>query len=191
MPPENFWNFDETGTKLQHCDEFKHGLKGARQNQTEQHGSGENVTMGLFASLTGQHVGPIFVCTGADTNLANMRRKVVAAGVPDASPLLKRGEGFHGWQVVYPGLGTLLRGIEAFGCTGKRILMLDNHDSHERSAPIARAIADGVVTITLPSHCSSAFASSWGVVKTAAEGLVIFGSRAVGRWNARPCWLST
>jgi hypothetical protein len=30
--------------------------------------------------------------------------------------------------------------------------MLDNHDSHERSAPIARAIADGIVTIALPSH---------------------------------------
>ena len=64
MPPENVWNFDETGTKPQCCDEFKHGLKGAKQNQTGQCGSGENVTMGLFASLTGQHVGPIFCARG-------------------------------------------------------------------------------------------------------------------------------
>jgi hypothetical protein len=40
------------------------------------------------------------------------------------------------------------------GFHGKHILLIDNHDSHERSQPIQVAMKNNVILMTFPSHCT-------------------------------------
>ena len=78
----------------------------------------------------------------------------MAAGMPNASLLLKKGEAPMDGRLFTLVLECFSAELKRLGCTEKHILTLDNHDSHGRSAPIARAIADGIIIITLPSHCT-------------------------------------
>ena len=78
----------------------------------------------------------------------------MAAGMPNASLLLKRGKASMDDRLFTLVLEYFSAELKRLGHAGKHVLTLDNHDSHERSAPIARAIADGAITIALPSHCT-------------------------------------
>jgi hypothetical protein len=40
------------------------------------------------------------------------------------------------------------------GYTGKHILLIDCHDSHERARPLQVAMDKNMVLLTFPSHCT-------------------------------------
>ena len=40
------------------------------------------------------------------------------------------------------------------GFKGQHILMVDNHDSHERSRPIETAMKNNIIIFAFPSHCT-------------------------------------
>jgi hypothetical protein len=60
IPATHFWNFDETGTKVQYARTFLYGLSGSQGNQAEFMGAGEHVTIGATANINGDHLDPVF-----------------------------------------------------------------------------------------------------------------------------------
>jgi hypothetical protein len=152
--PSNIWNFDETAHKIKYSKAFLYGLRGATKNNAESNGLGEHVTVGAFANVAGCFLDPILLFNGADSSKASMQKMVQEAGFENALVLMKRGKASMDDKLFSVLLDWFANCLNERGYTGKHILLVDNHDSHERSQPIQVAMKHNIILITFPSHCT-------------------------------------
>ena len=136
IPAANIWNMDETGTKTQYARSFLYGLRGAHSNQSEQCGRGEHVTIGVTANLEGRFLDPTFLFSGAVSSKSGLTARIKAQGFGNPLVLLKKGKASMDAQLFTEYMEWFAAELQRLGLTGQHILFLDNHDSHERSAPL-------------------------------------------------------
>jgi hypothetical protein len=154
IPACNVWNFDETGHKVQYCRTFLYGLAGSQGNQAESVGNGEHVTIGATANLNGDHLDPVFLFVGAESSKAKLTTQLKETGFENPLVLMKKGKASMDDVLFTEYLQWFSAELARKGYTGQHILMVDNHDSHERSRPIQAAMLNNVVIFTFPSHCT-------------------------------------
>jgi hypothetical protein len=157
IPAANIWNMDETGTKTQYVKTFLYGLNGAHANQSAECGFGEHVTIGVTANLEGKFLDPTFLFSGALSSHAGMTQRIKDAGFENPLVLLKRGKASMDAKLFDEYMEWFAAELVRLGLEGQHILLLDNHDSHERATSISAAMKNGILLITFPSHCTHAF----------------------------------
>ncbi len=149
IPACNVWNFDETGTKVQYARTFLYGLCGSQGNQAEMNGAGEHVTIGAT------FVGSQFLFVGAQSSKNKLISQLREAGFENPLVLMKKGKASMDDTLFTEYLEWFASEVQRKGYTGQHILMIDNHDSHERSRPIETAMRNDIFIIfAFPSHCT-------------------------------------
>ena len=154
IPASNIWNFDETGTKVQYARTFLYGLCGSQGNQAELNGAGEHVTVGATANLCGDYLDPAFLFVGAQSSKANLTKQLLDVGFENPLVLMKKGKASMDDILFTEYLQWFAEELVRKGYKGQHILMVDNHDSHERSRPIEAAMLNNLIIFTFPSHCT-------------------------------------
>ena len=154
IPATNIWNFDETGTKVQYARTFLYGLCGAQGNQAEMNGAGEHVTVGATANLVGDHLDPTFLFVGAQSSKIKLTRQLRDVGFENPLVLMKKGKASMDDALFTEYLDWFACELLRKGYKGQHILMVDNHDSHERSRPIQAAMRNDIILFAFPSHCT-------------------------------------
>jgi hypothetical protein len=154
IPASNIWNFDETGTKVQYARTYLYGLCGSQGNQAELNGAGEHVTIGATANLCGEFLDPAFLFVGAQSSKAGLTKQLREVGFENPLVLMKKGKASMDDLLFTEYLAWFAAELARKGYTGQHILMVDNHDSHERSRPIEAAMQNNIVIFTFPSHCT-------------------------------------
>ena len=154
IPACNVWNFDETGTKVQYARTFLYGLCGSQGNQAEMNGAGEHVTIGATANLCGAHLDPAFLFVGAQSSKTKLLNQLRDSGFENPLVLLKKGKASMDDLLFTEYLEWFAAELKRKGYTGQHILMVDNHDSHERSRPIEAAMRNDIIIFAFPSHCT-------------------------------------
>ena len=154
IPASNVWNFDETGTKVQYARTFLYGLCASQGNQAEQNGAGEHVTIGATANLLGEHLDPVFLFVGAQSSKLNLTRQLKDAGFVNPLVLMKKCKASMDDALFTEYMEWFAGELVRNGYKGQQILMVDNHDSHERSRPIETAMKNNIIIFAFPSHCT-------------------------------------
>ncbi len=107
-----------------------------------------------FANVAGCFLDPVLLFTGAESNKASMQKMVQEAGFENALVLMKKGKASMDDKLFSVLLDWFANCLNERGFTGKHILFIDNHDSHERSQPIQLAMRHNIILMTFPSHCA-------------------------------------
>jgi hypothetical protein len=132
------------------------GLKDAHANQSKQCSLGEHVTIGVTANVEGKFLEGKFLDTflfsGAISSKAGMTAHIKSVGFKNSLVLLKKGKVSMDAKLFTEYMEWFTAELERQGLKGQHILLLDNHDSHERSAPISAAMNHGILVVTFPSH---------------------------------------
>jgi hypothetical protein len=91
---------------------------------------------------------------GAESSQPNIRRKLLAAGFENPCVLMKKGKASMDDKLFATILEWFAGELTRKCYTGKHVLLIDCHDSHERARPLQMAMAKNVVLLTFPSHCT-------------------------------------
>jgi hypothetical protein len=117
-------------------------------------GAGEHVTIGATANLMGAHLDPAFLFVGAQSSKKKLTSQLRDAGFENPLVLMKKGKASMDDILFTEYLELFASELQRKGYTGQHILMVDNHDSHERSRPIETAMRNNIIIFTFPSHCT-------------------------------------
>ncbi len=91
---------------------------------------------------------------GAESSKAKLTQQLKETGFENPLVLMKKGKASMDDVLFTEYLHWLAAELARKGYTGQHILMVNNHDSHERARPIQAAMLNNIVIFTFPSHCT-------------------------------------
>jgi hypothetical protein len=118
-------------------------------------GAGEHVTIGATANLEGAHLDPAFLFVEAQSSEIKLIIQLREAGFENPLVLMKKGKAsMDEIMLLTEYLEWFASEVQRKDYTGHHILMVDNHDSHERSRSIETAMRNGIIIFAFPSQCT-------------------------------------
>jgi hypothetical protein len=113
-----------------------------------------HVTVGATANLSGDFLDPTFLFVGAQSSKPKLTKQLRDLGFENPLVLMKKGKASMDVTLLSEYLAWFATELVRKGYEGQHILMVDNHDSHERSRPIETAMRNNLIIFTFPSHCT-------------------------------------
>lgn len=147
----HIWNCDETGFNFEHCPVNVVAEKGDRCVMSRTSCKSSNVTVMGCISASGNHMPPMIITKGK-TQRALQGFNVSEA--PDKCVWTFQKNGWIDDEIGEKWFDQVF--LKFCGPFRPQLLILDGHGSHETMAIIERAIAENIILISLPPHCTHA-----------------------------------
>jgi len=149
--PERIWNCDETGFNFEHSPVIVVAEKGERCVLSRTSSKSSKVTVMACANAVGKAMPPMVITKGKTT------RSLQGYNVREAPPNCFWSFQKNGWiddEIGEKWFDEVF--VKNCGPERPQLLILDGHGSHETLGIIERAIAENIVMISLPPHCTHA-----------------------------------
>jgi hypothetical protein len=149
LHPERVWNCDETGFNFEHSPVNVVAEKGDRCVLSRTSAKSNNVTVMACVNAMGQSMPPMIITKGKTT------RSLQGYNVREAPPNCLWSFQKNGWiddQIGEKWFDEVF--LKNCGPARPQLLILDGHGSHETLGIIERAIAENIIMLSLPPHCT-------------------------------------